>query len=102
MSKALQRLKKGREKKNEQKNEEINNNNFNEVKFKSMKIKNMAEILESHMHNKDNKNIEENSEIKKEEKNEGENPFEHMTELIQNRDSKIINKKKTTKKIFEE
>ena len=99
MSKALQRLKKDREKKNQSQNNEINNNNFNEVKFKSMKIKNMAEILESHMHNKDDKDkdIEENNDLNKE-----ENPFEHMTKLLENRDSKVINKKKMTKKIFEE
>ena len=62
----------------------------------------MAEILESHMQNKDNKNIDENNEIEKNENNKGENPFEHMTELLGNKDNKVINKKKMTKKIFEE
>ena len=97
MSRALQRLKKGREKKAEKENNE-NNNNFNDIKFKSARIKNMAELLESHMHKQDNKD-EENKDIGK---NIEEDPFENMTKLLQNRDSKILKKKKMTKKNFEE
>ena len=97
MSRALQRLKKGREKKAEKENNE-NNNNFNDIKFKSARIKNMAELLESHMHKQDNKD-EENKDIGK---NIEEDPFENMTKLLQNRDSKILKKKKMTKKTFEE
>ena len=103
MSKALQILKKGREKMNEKKSENANNNNnFDDVKLKSMKIKNMAALLESHMNNNVNKDTEENNEIKKEGENNEEDPFDHMTKLIQNKDSKILNKKKMKKKEFEE
>ena len=75
-----------------------NNNNFNDIKFKSARIKNMAQLLESHMHKQDNKD-EENKDIGK---NIEEDPFENMTKLLQNRDSKILKKKKMTKKNFEE
>ena len=52
----------------------------------------MAELLENHIQQSENK--------EKEEKNIDEDPFAHMTDMLQNRDSKIINKKKMKKKTF--
>ena len=80
MSRALQRLKKGREKKAEKENNE-NNNNFNDIKFKSARIKNMAELLESHMHKQDNKDEENKRELKR------------MTDEIVNEEKKKIDQK---------
>ena len=58
-----------------------------------MKIKNMAALLESHMKQNEDKEDEENDKIE-------EDPFDHMFKLLQNRESKVLNKKKMKKKIF--
>ena len=67
----------------------------------SMKIKNMAALLESQMKHNEKKIIEENNNIEDNNDN-GKEPFDHMTNLLRNSESKILNKKKMTKKIFED
>ena len=71
-------------------------NNFKAIKYKSLRVKNMAELLESHLIQKELQEEEDNNQ------NIEEDPFDNMIKLLQNKEGKIITKKKMSKIIFEE
>ena len=80
--------------------EEVNEKNkFDEIRYKSLKVKNMAELLENYLLQKELQEDEEdnNQNVEKE-----ESPFDNMVKLLQNKEGKIITKKKMSKIIFEE
>ena len=99
MSRAMERIKKKRDKTKDTENEQNNNNNDNNNKlFKSAKIKNLVTILEEQM---GEKGIELGGKEKSDEVNNNTNiNIEKIDD--NNNDGKIINKKKMTKKNFEE
>ena len=101
MSRAMERIKKKRDKTKDAENEQNNNNNNNDNKlFKSAKIKNLVSILEEQMGEK-------GIELGGKEKSDGVNNNNNTNIIIEKIDDnknggKILNKKKMTKKNFEE
>ena len=80
--------------------EEVNEKNiFDEIKYKSLRVKNMAELLENHLLQKE---LQEDEEDNKQNVEEEESPFDNMIKLLQNKEGKIITKKKMSKIIFED
>ena len=81
-------------------NKEVNEKNiFDEIKYKSLRVKNMAELLENHLLQKE---LQEDKGDNKQNVQEEESPFDNMIKLLQNKEGKIITKKKMSKIIFED
>ena len=111
MNKALQRVKKKREKAEKEKAENTENieegqtasRNTGDVRFKSIRIKNMAELLESQMNKPQAEEGGEDIKIEsdnKEGEGDGDEAIDKMFEMMQRKS--IVNKRKKTKKKFEE
>ena len=100
MNRAMERIKKKRDKTKDAENDQNNNNDNNKL-FKSARIKNLVSILEEQM---GEKGIELGGKEKSNEvNNNNDNNNINIEKIEDNKnEGKIINKKKMTKKTFEE